>query len=323
MHTLHLTETLEVSHVALDETYLYWVLDEGKHILRYPLLGGEVEAVTSTRFEDGELSVHPLLRSNDWLIFLDTPRSAEGVTWTLRALNLSDGTEQVVIEERGDRTSWPGPFVDADGDWVVWSRTRRSEEKGCVETILAMYNLRTGERRELERSCVEDRHMWVFPHLSGDHLVVERDLPDSKGGGNDIYLYDLTSGQRTALTDDGRSSMPDISGPWIAWKAAPRFSRGPTLLYNLDTGEREVVRRPGRHLGPQLAGRWLYWQPSARQSLYVYDLEAKQLSLVATPGENEDFDDVGVCCGTIAWCLNLDFEHAPPGDYALEWRTLP
>jgi len=325
VHTLLLREKQGTPHVmALDDTYLYWALHKGGRIFRYPLVGGEVETVASTRFEDGELTVLPPIRSGDWLIFLDTPRSAEGVTWTLRALNLSDGTEQVVIEEAGDRTSWPGPLVDADGDWVVWSRTSRSEDKDCVETILAMYNLRTGERRELERSCAEDQHMWVFPHLSDDLLVVEQDLPDSKGGGNNIYLYDLTSGERTALTEDGRSSMPAISIPWVAWKAAPRFSYGPTLLYNLDTEEQEVIHCPRcSQLGPQLAGHWLYWQPSAKKPLYVYDLEAEQLLLVATPGENEDFEDVGIYDDTIAWCLDLDSEHAPPEDYLLEWRTLP
>ncbi len=323
LHTLRF-EKQEPRQITPDETHLYWVLHgDRRHIWRYPLAGGEVETVASTKFEDGELTVLPPLRSGDWVIFLDTPRSAEGTTWTLRALNLKDGTEQVILEEAGDPTSWPGPCVDADGDWVVWTRTKQAEDKECVETILAMRNLRTGEQRELERSCVEDQHMWMFPQLSGDHLVVEQDLPDSKGRGNNIYLYDLTSGQRTALTDDGRSSMPDISGPWVVWKAGPRFSYGrATVIYDLRSGQRFKIKHDERLAG-QVFGHWLCWRPSAREPLYVYDLEAEQTLVVVTPGENENIEAVRIYGNTIVWCRNLDFEHSAPHDYLLEWRTLP
>lgn len=323
LHALRL-EKQRTSQLALDGTYLYWVANEDRrHIFRYPLAGGEVETLTSTLFEDGELAILAPSRSGDWLIFLDTPFPVHSPTWALRALNLRDGAEQVVLEETGDSTSWPGPFVDADGDWIAWTRTGQSEDAGCVETVLAMRNLRSGEQRELERSCVEDRHMWVFPRLSGGRLVVEQDLPDSKGSGNNIYLYDLTSGERTALTDNDRSSIPDISGPWIVWKGGRRFYYGrATVLYDLRSGQRFKIRHEERLAG-RLAGRWLYWQPSVLKPLYVYDLEAEQMLLVATPGANETIKGVAIYDNTIAWCRDLDFEHSAPHDTLLEWRTLP
>lgn len=323
-HTLRLKKQ-KANQIALDETYIYWtVYQDPGHIFRYPLTGeGKIETVVGSRFEDGELGIMTPIRSGDWLIFLDTPRSAMLTTWVLRALNLRDGTEQVLLEEPGDPISWPGPLVDADGDWVVWTRTGWSERKNCSETVLAMRNLQTGEWRELERECAEDNHMWVMPHIAGNYLVVEQDLPDSKGRGNNVYLYDLTSRQRTALTDDGRSSMPDIAGEWVAWKAGPRFSYGrATMLYNLRTGERFKIRHEERLEG-RLSGHWLYWEPIALDPLYLYDLNAKQLLRVVTPGENECIGEVAIYSDIVAWCRNLDFEHSAPHDTLLEWRTLP
>jgi hypothetical protein len=313
------------SHLTLDESYLYWVgrQDPGT-LFRYPLKGdGEIEPVVHTQFEGGELYAIPPIRSGDWLIFFDTPASAQGVTWALRALNLSDGSEQILLEEPGDPASWPGAYADAAGDWVVWSRTRSAEELSCTETILALYNLETGERRELERECAEDNRMWTMPHISGEHVVVEQDLPDSKGSDNNVYLYDLTTGERTALTTDGCSSMPHISGEWVVWRGGPRHSYGTeTVLYNWRTEEQFILTHEPRHYA-RLSGRWLCWvKPRPFEPLYVYDLETRQLLLVTTPGENQDIKDVAIHGNTIAWSLILDFEHAPPQDSLLVWGTL-
>lgn len=322
-HTLRLENKL-ASQLTLDESYLYWVgrQDPGT-LFRYPLTGeGEIEPVVHTQFEDGELYVNPLIRSGDWLIFSDTPASAQGVTWALRALNLSDGSERILLEEPGDRASWPGACADADGDWVVWSRMHSAEELSCTETILALYNLETGEHRELERECAEDNRMWTMPHISGEHVVVEQDLPASKGSDNNVYLYDLTTGERTALTTDGRSSMPHLSEEWVVWRGGPRYSYGTeTVLYNWRTEEKfELTHQP--RLCGQLSGRWLFWTPTALKPLYVYDLETRQLLLVTTPGENQDITEVAIHGNTIAWSLNLDFEHSTPHDSLLVWGTL-
>lgn len=322
-HTLRL-EKKRATQVTLDETHIYWVARRDPDtIFRYPLTGdGEIEPVVHTQFEGGELYVMTPIRSGDWLIFFDTPGSAQGTTWALRALNLSEGNEKILLEDPGDPVSWPGPYVDADGDWVVWTRTRHAEEKACSETILALYNLQTGERRELERECAEDNRMWTMPYISGEHIVVEQDLPDSKGSDNNVYLYDLTTGERTALTTDGRSSMPHISGEWVVWRGSPRHSYGTeTVLYNWRTQEKFELTHQPRQYG-RLSGRWLSWTPRALKPLYVYDLETRQLLLVTTPGENQDIEEVMIHGNTIAWSLDLDFEHSAPHDSLLVWGTL-
>lgn len=324
VHTLRLKQTPR--GIALDETHLYWTAHGDKrYIWRYPLTGGEIETVVST-IAGGEL-VAPFPTS-DWLIFPEvSPPSSGGVTWTLRALNLSEGTEQVVIEKTGLLPAFPRPpLFDADGDWVVWTDTRQPDSENCVETILAMRNLRTGEQRELEHACVEDQHVWTAPHLSGNHLTAldKWPLPDSDRSGYNIYLYDLTSGQRTALTDDGHSYASGISGHWMVWKSFHRSTYDlVTVVYDLWSDRRYRIMHDERR-GAALAGHWLYWEPYAFNPLYAYDLETRQMFTIATPGENESIGMAAIYNDTIAWSRDPDFEHNDPySDYLLEWRMLP
>jgi hypothetical protein len=313
------------SELTLDETYLYWtVYQDPRHIFRYPLAGGQVETVATTRFDDGDLTTYEPLRSGDWLIYTDTHEN-DNTAWVVRALNLKTGMDQVVVEEPGDPASWPGPWLGAEGDWVAWTRTGHAADAPCDQSILALCNLRTGEQRELDRTCTENGYMWVFPRLAGNTLVVEQDLPDNKGRGNNIYAFDLTTGQRTALTENGASSMPDLSDQWIVWKAGARFqySRA-VILYNRATAQEQVVWNPNNQpLDPHLAGHWLYQVPPPMMPLYVYDVETQHMVRVVTPGQNEAIESVVVYNNVVAWLRNLDFAHAMPHDNLLEWRTLP
>jgi len=308
--------------LTIDDTHLYWVLfEDPRYIYRYPLAGGQIELVAQTKFQDGVLSLLPLQRSGDWLVFIDSPFSEQGITWRLHALNVQENTNQVILEETNDQYSWPGPCVDTDGDWIVWSRTQYSETKKCTDTVLARLNLRTQEFHEVGRVCAEPNWMWMFPHLSENYLVVEQDLPDSKGRGNDLYLYNVATIQMWALTNNRQSSMPGIAMPWIVWKAGPRFSFGPTALYNVETGEYRFI--PHNRSDPFINGRWVYWKTQALAPLYVYDVETNQLLVVTTPGENENIEERTIHGNMIAWSRDLEFEHTAASDSMIEWRVLP
>ena len=304
---------------------VYWTTDqESRYIFRYPLTGGKTEIIATTQFPNGSLSTMIPIRSGDWLIFLDISSSSGGPPWRVRALNLKDDTEQVVVAEASDPASWPGPFVSANGNWVTWTRTGHSASENCDQTILAIRNLKTGEERELERVCALQNYLWMFPSLSGDKLVVEQDLPDDKGRGNNIYLFDLISGQRMALTNNGRSSVPTISGNWIVWKDGARFaSEINNIIYNLQDATQQSIYALGMPPYHLMADHWLYWKPSALEPFYVYNLTTKQLLKVIVPGENESIDAVAVSGTMAAWCRNLDFANALPKNTVLEWRTLP
>ncbi len=173
--------------------------------------------------------------------------------------------------------------------------------------------------------------MWAVPQLSGEYLIVEQDLPDSKGRGNNVYLFKVTSGQRITLTEDGHSSMPGIAYPWVIWKDGPRYTSGrATVIYDLRSHERRVVPVPGVGYGdPQIAGHWLYWNPGELVNedkagpLYIYDLETDRMFSVAVPEANERITSPLIHDDIIGWVRNLDAEHAAPTDTLLEWRAIP
>jgi hypothetical protein len=313
--------------IVLDQKYLYWVTYQAPYrILRYPLTGGQTETIAISRYKDGDVTTLTPILSGDWLIFVDTP-SASGyaTTWSVRALNLRTMKKLVVVEEPGDPISWPGPWVGADGDWVVWTRTGHGKDAQCDQTILAMRNLKTGEQRELEKGCTLDSGMWGLPQLIGDKLIVEQDLPDTQGGGNRIYLFDLTSSQRIPLTEGGIGSMPVAAGSWVIWKDGPRYQYGiVNTVYNLQTGDKYKISAPAKEPSdPEISGHWLYWRPSALEPFYAYDLETNRMLTVATPGGNENLGPAAIYGNTVAWQRDTDFSDAPPTDNVLEWRTLP
>ena len=175
--------------------------------------------------------------------------------------------------------------------------------------------MKSGEQRELDRACI-DKYLWFWPGLSGNHLVAQSD---------GLYLFDLTSGQRTTLTNDV-SCDPTISDVWIVWTIAEYGGWDTTdVVYNLQSGERRIVQNGFgeprvRH---RQAGRWLYWFPSSQEPLIVYHVETDRMLTVATPGENETIRDVAIYDNMIAWARDLDPSTAAVHDSVLEWRTLP
>jgi hypothetical protein len=315
--------------VALNEHHLYWTTHEDKRcIWRYPLLGGEIEAVICAP-EGGELAT-PLL-ANDWLVFsrVSSPSSA-GVTWTLSALNLSEGREQVIVEKTGLEPLAPrAPEFDADGDWVVWVDTERSDDGDCIETTLIMRNLWTGEQYDLERACGKGQAAWTAPHFSGNRLVVLERRPAPAAGcpGYDVYLYEGDPpilGQCTRLTDDGQSYAVGLSNHWLAWRACRQssYDRG-TVVHDLRSARQYEIAHD-RCLGATLDGRWLSWEPYPFKPLYVYDLEARQTFTVADPGEHESIGNVALSKDWIAWSQSIDFgRQGADENYLLLWRTLP
>lgn len=312
--------------ILLDEQYIYWATDQDtRHILRHPLIGGKTETIFTSQYSDGDLtSLRPIL-SGDWLVFMDTPQSAGYTTWIVRALNLRTREEQIVTEEPGDPISWPGPNLSADGEWVLWTRTGHNKLATCDETMLMMRNLKTGEQRELDRACTQDNYLWDIPSLIGNQLIVEHDLPDSKGRGNEVYHFDLASGQRHQLNDDALGSMPQASQSWIVWKHGPRYKEGAlNTVYNQLTREKRDLAVPGQEMSgdPNVFDHWLYWQPAVYQPFYVVNLDTSQIMTVTIPGKNEAFFPVYVYDNTIAWQRRLNVDQALPQDSILEWRTL-
>ncbi len=268
-NTIHsvIRETL-VSQLTLDERFLYWTRHNDEKLYRISLNGGRREVLATSHYDHGQFSVMPFVRTGRWLIVMDTPIGREeGRTWQIRAIDLKNHTEHILMESKYDPASWPGPEIRGDGyHRIVVTYNHTSSEEQCTENTLEVIDLETNEVLKLDEGCAEERHMWVFAGISGSHVVADRYLPENKGGTSDIFLFNINSGKVEQLTNNGQSSMPDISGKWIVWKASPRFTFGQTVLYDIETNKRflmdlpDIPGLPG-YRAPKLAnGRWLYWR---------------------------------------------------------------
>lgn len=314
-----------VISMTLDETYIYWTVDEQQDtIFRDPLAGGAVEKIVTSKEKDGSVIAIPPVREGDWLIYLeDVGGSPENANWELRARNLQDGGEQVVLKGSGNRAYVFGLNISVDNDWVAWSRTIPNGQGTCDESILGLSNLRTGEQVELDRACTE-QYMWSIVSLSNQTLVAEQDFPDVKGGGSNLYLFeDFHTGHHKALTTDGRVSMPRVSYPWIVWKNDLRFNWGHTdSIYDLSSKTQHIVMIPAESPpDPKLEGQWLYWFFGDMASgITLYDLKREQVWNIPAPKEGV-LGTVAICGKWIAWSRRSDFSAG--GDSVLEWGKLP
>ncbi len=191
--------------------------------------------------------------------------------YILYAYNLRSGA---LIELFSDpRPQALPPAYALVGEWVAWTTLVESHKDGCsADSVLVLQNIVSGERRELDRICIDDNYIWrPFSGIgmTEQYIVVEQQIADSQGGGHFIHLFDRQSGQRRRLSE-GYSRMPAINGDWVAWRdmRALDDADGVTIALNLKTGERKEIPYPTspdekypylRIDEPYIVGnRWLY-----------------------------------------------------------------
>lgn len=316
-----------VNWVFLDEQYVYWTeLQHHQHIFRYPLNGGQRAPIVTTKFTDGDLTAVKPIRRGDWLIFVDAEAPLDNAPFLLRALNLKTSQEQTLLDSHNNQYSLPS--LGATADQVVWTTTTPTRQANCTASLLVLYDLHTQKAQELDRACLEDHYMWMFPSLSNEYLVVEQDRPTHDGAtGNtnsDIYLYSLATKHFTALSHDGHSGIPDISGPWVVWQNGARFELPKSSsIFNLNSGIRRVVDL-GLYSIHIERERWVYWVPAPGSPLYAYDLATDKFMIVSwRDGRvNQSLDSVTIYQNRIAWWRNLTADDAIL-DGQIEWRSLP
>lgn len=310
---------------ALDEQFIYWVSEPNAQLFRLAIDGGEKELLASSQFnqyDDGYLFSDQLISTNKWLIFMDTRVNDTGI-WALRALNLTTKQDKIVMQETGSHAPMWSPLPDysAEGDWLAWTRLELGHPTRCDQSILGMTNLATGEERVLERVCTADHYIWAIPHLSGDHLIVEQDLPDKQGRKSNILLWNWKTGERKPLTTNGYSSMPAVSGKWVVWKEAPRYTASKNyIIYNLETGERKTIRGRGCWMDPRISGRWLH-SGACKNTLTVFDLDQQRWVNVVQLPKGESFRGFGLSDEWAVW--GVARETASGKEYEIQWRRLP
>ena len=302
-----------VSHIAMDDKYIYWTTESDGNLFRYPLSSSkntDITIIARTQFNQGILSTYPvqsLFRVCTWLIFDDR----QIPKWTLRAFNVTDNSEQQLSQIQGNNILFS---FSSDGEWVVWITGDLSGE-----TIITAQNLQTNQLQELTRS-VSAQNGWEQVVVSaGQAIATQRGI-----AGRSLFLFELKSGQsRKLLSDTTGSDMDGLTfdGNWIAWKTGTNY-QGPIALYNLQTAKTETL--PDWGIAPLLVGHWLTWAAAPEEPLYVVDLESRQSFIVAEAQSGDELTSVAIHSNIIAWCrLHSNLPDNSKVDSRVEWRTLP
>lgn len=188
-------------------------------------------------------------RDDEWDVWLFDP--ARGAV----ALTGADGDEHT---------------PELSGDRVVF--TRGTGASPYFNQQIIVRDLRTGQERNVSTG-LEGFH--TEPAIDGDRVVWRQQsgttAPSRTGL---IWSFDLRSGERVRLDDDGAGYEPRISGSLVCWNTLSGFAGG-VRLFDLETGHRATIVRDGHHC--DVSGRRVIWlDGSSVTDVYYRELEADE-----------------------------------------------
>ncbi|MGE5222164.1 MAG: hypothetical protein ACM3PY_06985 [Omnitrophica WOR_2 bacterium] len=306
--------------LASDENNLYWYSGD-EHIYRQSWKGNpdsQAEIIATSGYPNGYLGSLPGISNGKWLVFLD---SASQDRWTLRALNLSDGSDQTLL--KSENTFMLRDF-SLDADWVALSMFDSTSHKKCQnETVLTMIDLTKNEWKEIKRSCFETEENWVNVSLSGEQFIAVN-FAATGGTQSGVFLFNLSDGSFQLLSQS--KNLPfqfnpgqniAFSFPWMAWDGDNTH-----LVYNEQTEEKiylSPTNETGAFGGPKINGHWVYWVYSEKAA--VFNLGNHQWLILAQPGENERINHVAVGGNLVAWVREQQVDENTANS-VIEWQEL-
>jgi hypothetical protein len=185
-------------------------------------------------------------RPDEWDIWLWQPRAG-----TARALTGPEGDEQ---------------SPEVSGDRVVF--TRGTGASPLFNRAIVVRALSTGEERVLSDGM---DGFQTEPAIDGARVVWRQQTgstaPSQVGL---IWLFDLRTGERTRLDDDGVGYDPRIAGDLVCWSTLSGHAGGVRVL-DLATGRRTTLSRDGHHCDVE-ARRVLWLEGAGVTDVYFRDL---------------------------------------------------
>ena len=188
------------------------------------------------------------------------------------------------------RFSWDtsAPGVDLnDGVFIVYAVTRPAEKNNVAGTTYVTRRIEFRGRLFPATTPPTETPTpiptWTIPP-AGTEVKVSRDPSDDipgkfdgrtlvyeavRGtGDSDIYLYDITTGNTTAVaTGPAIQRTPVVSGDIVAYTAFTKKGWEQTdsdlYLYRISTGETTRITLPGEQVNPRISGNLLAWQDEA------------------------------------------------------------
>ncbi len=150
---------------------------------------------------------------------------------------------------------------------------------------------------EMESSEMEDLHLssqasgsetrittsetatHINPAIDGNRIVWQ----DDRNSNFDIFLYDLSTGSESQITDDPNSQIePAIDGKRIVWSDDRSMDAFDIFMYDLATSTETQISdtpEPFNDREPRISGDLIIWE-TWRWNIYAYDLSSGETQTV-------------------------------------------
>jgi hypothetical protein len=307
--------------IALDDKSVYWVNHNDPSILyRISQSGGTPEVLTRSLYETGRLDCIDLQTSEHWLILCDTDTPGIPGNWKVRAINLDDLSQTVLLSSDDNAPIVFSSFgISLNNNSVLWAGTTIKGNE-IDENVVSFVNLETGESHELLREKADKLVTWMLG-LSGDQAVVQQEV------GEPLYLLDLTNGKTSDLLTYKVSAWPGFSFPWVLWTQLEGSDYMKSfVVYNLVDDQKFRVFSKGSLPGnPKITGSRVYWkdQPinETGNAIYIYDIDKNATFILAAPETNQLYEAIYIHDNIIAWVRNTNYLEAGSDRY-LEWTAI-
>jgi hypothetical protein len=322
--------------LAVDDRNIYMVGEEQSgYLYRIPLSGDNPKRIAISVFDNGRLNLIPPIMTGDWIVFADTPATLQGISnvWKIRAINLIDLSERVVSESTMDPLNILTTYSFAgEAGKIYWTREIFTKDEKIDQVTISMMDLDNGKTTVLSQSKYEG-WTWSLLQVSGNRLVMQKNQDDNHH--NNIFLFDLSSKQFQALSDDGVSNRPLFGDSWVVWQKRSGSPDNKQLqIHNLQTLQTRTISLPGTsNSDPLMSGSFVYWsgetdlssstqypdKSPALWAFYLFDLSKNIIYEYRAPQPSNLFTDIVLRGKNIAW-IRKDITGT--GKAYLEWTTM-
>lgn len=204
-------------------------------------------------------------------------------------INVKDGEEERIIDGGHDLND-----VVISENHLAWSDRSRQlhipgstarSRVGRLAVDIFVMDLSTGKQRRITEVPAQRYGLSI-----DGHTLVWQDNRNEIGedpGHYDIYAYDLKADEEIPVAiAPGAQRYPAVSGERVVWiDEGGESSR--LMLYDFSDDETEVIDDSTEpELSPDIHGDYIVWRghdESGDHGVYLYDLENKERSLIASP----------------------------------------
>jgi len=217
---------------------------------------------------DGERGLNPAIHDNK-IIWLD-----DLFNGSLHVLDLSTGKEIQITED-----PWYS-YLAIYNDKIIWI----SGEKNIF-----LYNISTDNKTLLPISNLENQELKDSLNIYGDNIVWR----SRSGGYQDLYMYDLSTYNKTRITANQLTKNPAIYGDKIVWQDEPSLpsfgfesSYHGIHMYNLSTSNETRITTDRSASNPKIYDDRIVYM--GNNNIYLYNISTSVETQLTFNGSRKD-----------------------------------